>query len=429
MEVDLSGPRITHILRFSLGAPAVSARAELADLTVYAAGDPMGRSTLSDMIQKSGALAGINADFAPFTGDPLGAMVRAGELISKPYPKRAALGWGEKVSTVAVLAWKGTVSTDGEILLNLNGLNEECPVNGATLNTTAAGLALAKTPNLYAIIRCPDAKWRPTGSVEGEFDIFYTDIESMPIQPGNVVIAARGRAMSQLLKLKRGQKVTIHMETTGMNWDQIDNVIGGGPFLVRSGKEFVDWESAGFKEAFTTKRHPRSAVGRTALGELLFVAVDGRQEMSDGATLSEMAEIMLRLGCVDAINLDGGGSTTVSVYGHTVNRPSDGMERPICNAVLIFGGPMERPEGLVIRGPKTVAVGGNAQFMLLDSEAKPIPHSQVIWTANGAGWVDQGGLLRGLRSGSVMIGATHKGSAVSLPVVVENASQVRKKRD
>jgi hypothetical protein len=86
-------------------------------------------------------------------------------------------------------------------------------------------------------------------------------------------------------------------------------------------------------------RHSRTAVGVTGDGRLLLVVVDGRQPgYSRGMTLRELAELLRRLGAVQAMNLDGGGSSEMVVNGLTANRPSDGRVRGIANALVVLPG-------------------------------------------------------------------------------------------
>ena len=104
-------------------------------------------------------------------------------------------------------------------------------------------------------------------------------------------------------------------------WPGIVAAIGGGPQIVRSGAPVFN---AG--ESFTTRqlgpRAPRSAVGQLRDGRIVLVAVDGRQPgYSVGLTMVEAAQLMIDLGAEEAINLDGGGSTTFVVDGAVVNRP------------------------------------------------------------------------------------------------------------
>ncbi len=86
-----------------------------------------------------------------------------------------------------------------------------------------------------------------------------------------------------------------------------------------------------------TERHPRTAAGVRADGHLVLVVVDGRSTVSAGVTLSELADILIEFGCVDGLELDGGGSSAIFVDGAIANVPSDGHERPVVNHVLIGG--------------------------------------------------------------------------------------------
>ncbi len=118
-------------------------------------------------------------------------------------------------------------------------------------------------------------------------------------------------------------------------WEVV-TAIGGSPVLVDEGtirvtaaEELIDVEN--------DSRAPRSAIGYTAGGELLLVAIDGRRAgVASGVTLAELAQIMLDLGAVGALNLDGGGSTGLVVNGATANRPSDATGlRPVRSAFVI----------------------------------------------------------------------------------------------
>ena len=93
-------------------------------------------------------------------------------------------------------------------------------------------------------------------------------------------------------------------------------------------------------------RNPRTGVGVTADGKILLVVVDGRQpKWSVGATMHEFARIFRQLGATRAMNLDGGGSTTMVVNGEVMNRPSDGEERRISTAVLVLRDPTPASPG------------------------------------------------------------------------------------
>ena len=94
-------------------------------------------------------------------------------------------------------------------------------------------------------------------------------------------------------------------------------------------------------DKFNTNRHPRTAVGRRPDGTVLLVVADGRNAQAAGLSMSELQQVMAALGCRDAVNLDGGGSTTMVVRGQVVNHPSDNKqfdpagERVVANAIVV----------------------------------------------------------------------------------------------
>jgi hypothetical protein len=121
--------------------------------------------------------------------------------------------------------------------------------------------------------------------------------------------------------------------------------IGGAPVLIKDGKIMIDFTTT-FSGKYltnyellqtdifgTTVRPPRTVIGSTADNKLILFICDGRQTHSDGATLTELAQIMKGLGCVNALNLDGGGSTAMIAGGTLLNKPSDGTERAVPSVV------------------------------------------------------------------------------------------------
>ena len=116
-------------------------------------------------------------------------------------------------------------------------------------------------------------------------------------------------------------------------WDNVKHIISGGPYLVKNGEVYVDVSEE--KLLAIGGRNPRSAIGYTRDNNLIIVAVDGREGSSIGLTLNELASLMKSLGCVNAINLDGGGSTVMYVNGEIVNKPPQPGGIAISNAVVI----------------------------------------------------------------------------------------------
>lgn len=122
----------------------------------------------------------------------------------------------------------------------------------------------------------------------------------------------------------------------GAVWE-VQNGIGGGPVLVQEGKIKVTWEEEVFfgSGVASSVQDPRTALGYTADQKLILMVVDGRS-FGRGASLPEVAKWMVDLGAVEAMNLDGGGSSTMVVGTTLVNKPSDGAERKVATALVLM---------------------------------------------------------------------------------------------
>lgn len=125
---------------------------------------------------------------------------------------------------------------------------------------------------------------------------------------------------------------------TGKRYYELMTGIGGGPTLVKNGlpnityTEEVFWGSG----VGLTNRDPRTAVGYTSDNKIIMFAADGRQTISEGVSLIELADIMISLGCIEAMNLDGGGSTQIAAGNQLINRPEGGtFQRPVASILAI----------------------------------------------------------------------------------------------
>ena len=128
---------------------------------------------------------------------------------------------------------------------------------------------------------------------------------------------------------------TINFPKGGKAW-KVSNAVGGWPVLVKDGAVNVTSEQELTDPALVQTRNPRTAVCITKDKKIVVMAVDGRYTLSSGVLLSELAEVLQELGCEEALNLDGGGSTALIVNGFLTNRPSDaaGM-RHVTSAVML----------------------------------------------------------------------------------------------
>ncbi|MGD8726192.1 MAG: phosphodiester glycosidase family protein [Gemmatimonadales bacterium] len=117
-------------------------------------------------------------------------------------------------------------------------------------------------------------------------------------------------------------------------WPVVD-AVGAGPMLVADGRIRITTDEEVFFGSSIPQTHPRTAAGQTRDGALIVLVVDGRQPESRGVNLEELAQIMLDLGAIDALNLDGGGSATLVVNGVLLNRPTGGTtQREVMSALV-----------------------------------------------------------------------------------------------
>lgn len=132
-------------------------------------------------------------------------------------------------------------------------------------------------------------------------------------------------------------------QTTSEEWKELEYIVGGTPVLINYGQLVEDYYSEQIIESFVIKKHPRTAVGIRNTGEWVFVVVDGRfYGFLGGMTIKELAEFMLELGCIKALNLDGGGSSTMVLAGEVINEScGKSLENgkrveAVSDAILIF---------------------------------------------------------------------------------------------
>lgn len=122
----------------------------------------------------------------------------------------------------------------------------------------------------------------------------------------------------------------------GTPWGNLLDAIGGGPNLVSKGQINITFDEEAMFGSGVGRDNgdPRTAIGYTAAGKLIMFVVDGRRN-GIGLSLPAVASVMIQLGCVEAINLDGGGSSTFYAGGTVRNTPSDGSERSVASAFVL----------------------------------------------------------------------------------------------
>ena len=195
--------------------------------------------------------------------------------------------------------------------------------------------------------------------------------------------------------------------------DQIQEAVGGSVYLVKDGKSVVN-SSADYYNS----RHSRTCVGITAEGKVVLMVLDGRQEpFSAGGSAEELAQIMLDAGCVTAINLDGGGSTTFIAKQEgsntltVVNRPSDGYERSVSSSLMVVStAPVstEFDHALITSAYDYLTSGAAVRLIAsgvsVSGSAAELP-ADITWKSadETIGTVSEDGVFTAVKKGSVEI--------------------------
>ena len=295
-----------------------------------------GRETLTAVesrLSPAATYAGVNGDlFNLKTGIPSGAFVREGAIVSEPTGDRSTAGITadgtlgvRRVSFAA--AWTGT---GGAHPLDVNHLPGS---NGSALFTSAWGVTAPAFPGSAAAVVFPFTAATPGIDLLTPVQSIVVGAAAVAIPVDGAVIVARGSAAAALqaeAPVGTTMKVRADLQPA---WPGLVAAIGGGPQIVRDGAPVF---RSG--EVFTTlqlgERASRTGVGQLEDGRIILVTVDGRQPgWSVGMTNWELAQALVRLGAVTGMALDGGGSTTMAFDGTLLNRPSDGVERPISTAL------------------------------------------------------------------------------------------------
>ncbi|HEX2046171.1 MAG TPA: phosphodiester glycosidase family protein [Acidimicrobiales bacterium] len=297
-------------------------------------GPSAGRETTTSMCVRVRCVAAVNGDFFDGAGRPIGAMVSAGELLTTPGPEHILLRVDSRGRPTLRpgIDWRVAVATaDGQVVA-AQAVNRPLAGDGVALYTGRWGPTTPADPAATEVsLRLPpSAGILPSGSSPVRVGAARAG-GGVPIAGGHVVLSGRGAGAGAVANLARwaSSGAVLHVDVGG-----IVTALGGSPQLLHDGAPAFPAEVS---DDFTRGRHPRTMVGVTPAGELLLVTADGRGA-SAGLSLAEAATLLRGLGAVDALNLDGGGSTTFVAGGSVRNVPSDGRERPVAAALTVMAG-------------------------------------------------------------------------------------------
>lgn len=375
-----------------------------------------GRETTSSMARRHGAIAAINGDYTVPDADPRGSGRPVNIFAEDGSLKTSPLIWGRnfaisqdetKTFVTHTQLMARMMQLDSGVGWQVTRWNERTLARSELSASTPAGGTVSRPPRGACSVRLyPKGSLRWRESLVGIDRRYVVDRVKCSFQRlprnGGVVISARRRtaaARSMRRTLERTEIIELGWKMKG--WPGVLDTIGGNPTLLEKGVRTVEPCS----ESYFCYRNPRTGIGVTREGTLLLVTVDGRRRGSIGMTPVGFARLFRYLGARSALNLDGGGSTTMVVRGRIVNQPSDtGGERPVGTAVLVLpradqGEPA--PITTLSSTSKTV-VAGNAPLVGTDEEpSSPLDDRfEAIDPASTGGMLDalSHGLLGGRRT-------------------------------
>ena len=298
-------------------------------------GDPNqlpGITPLKTMAANAQAYVAINAGFFNRNNQlPLGAIRRDGQWISGPILGRGAIAWNaQRQFTLSRLLLAHTLTTQQGNAFTVNHINSGYVQAGMGLYTSAWGRTytpiadgeLLITVNGNRVVQQTPAGAAGTGAY--------------PIPPQGYLLALRS-FNSAAQSLPVGTTVALSPDLRPPIFNNFPTAVGGGPILVQNGQINADARAEGFSDAFAAQAAPRSAIAVTPDGNLVLVAIHfspgGR-----GPTLRETAQIMQQLGARDALNLDGGTSSSLYLGGTIINRHGSTVGR-VHNGLGVFLNP------------------------------------------------------------------------------------------
>jgi hypothetical protein len=360
-------PQTVHVARL---APGMSNRLRPVLSSDVMTGPAAGPERTSSMCARVRCVVAVNGDFAGAGGAVVGGMIVRGEI----------------VATFGVPQWQLNIDAAGKATIHddLDVQVQVTPRDGQGVGVQRVNRPLiGENVNLYS------RRWGPstlTGADTVEVVLGLASAGVLPsgvtpirtvtlrsggnstIGPGQVVLAGRGagaQALSAFAQRAATGGASLVVRTPA------EQSIGAAPHLLSGGRLAFAPDEVG---SFMQGRHPRTMVGFTKTGETLLVTVDGRQSASTGMSLGEAAGFMASLGASEAVNFDGGGSTTFVTRGTVRNVPSDGGERGVVSALaFVPSGDASPVPAAPPAGPRTTP-SDPASFLpdLINSLVQPL---------------------------------------------------------
>lgn len=377
-------------------------------------------------------VAGINGDFYIVgSGVPVGLVITYGQLRSSDGGFHAI---GFRADGSAVLGQPGislsAVFTDeamegGQTALRPVAVNKGRDNTGVFLYThdfNASHTTGTTQPGVDVVCTILEGSLSVGGTLTAVVDQVAEAASATDIGPNQLVLsanlAADAAVLEQLRSIPAGASLTITTTAAAGGWEDVEFAVGGLYSLVEDGV---------MASGLDTTAAPRTAVGQRPDGSVIFYTIDGRKSgHSVGASMTQAARRMMELGCVTALCMDGGGSTTISVTdpdkttARTLNTPSDGTDRAVTNHIFLVASSVptgELDHFHVTSDYQYVLAGSKVRITAAAIDTNYIPMENVDYRLSADDGELEGNVLTTPgRGGTITVTAGSRGSEGSVTV-------------
>lgn len=363
-------------------------------------------ATIEKATRGGTVVTGINGDFYDTSNHiPNGCMIIDGKLVVSNVSGWPAFGFKPDGSVVfGNPQFNMSMKVDGNNI-TINHLNRDRKVStsGIYMYTNAYSSTVsssAPTPGTEVVLTTDATDlFKINQTITATVEAVYTNTNNTAIGAGKIVIGTPNANAAALSGLTVGKTITITVSEPANIFSQVDQAMGYNVHIVKNGA-LTDVIS-------NQDVHPRTALGVKANGEVVLFQVDGRQpNWSLGVTYKQIGEHLMSLGCVEVINLDGGGSSSIiaKLPGDTItthlNSPSDGVERANSNGIVFFSKLAATGTTALLHAyPKKLVVleGATKQIDLKATDANYYPSTMPsninYTTSSGIGTISSSGLF------------------------------------
>jgi len=329
---------------------------------VLAKDQVLGRERLSSIAVRNLADLAINGNFFYFdTGEPIGLLVSNGELIRLPI-KRGTFGITyDGRAVIDIFNTTISITIDGKSI-KVDDLNTPRGGNQIVLYTKRFSKSTMIQKDAFAginiIIESYD-KLPFNGEITGKVVNIEYGVLSSNIPDNGFVISLGGLALKYLPLFSIGKEIKIKVNSEPKIL--LKEAVSGGPILLKNGENVLGkTNELPLDKNIIDGRHPRTIIG-TKQDKIYLIFIEGRKEKSQGVTLKEATEFIKNLGIENALNLDGGGSSNMIIWGNSI----ESNEREIASALII-------KNILPITSPKYLTIIPSEDIYISKEESKKI---------------------------------------------------------